>query len=350
MATLTETAYWTKRILAGFTFFIILVIIFKIGLNYSRSSQRRRLPPPEPQPTLAFGKLPKLKIPTPETPRKTKTFAVETLDGLIPKTPKIGTVYFIPPRSPYTFFITRRARDFAKKFGFDGEPEVSSGEEYQWTDPQLPGLTFKMNIFTNNFELKYNFATDSAILTDINLMKKEKAEDFARNFLTTHNLLPLDLGKGAVTSGYLKFDGQTISPVLTLTEANLIEINFFRQPVKEVPVLPEKFSKGLVSFLISGAKEEKKRIIKIDYTYWPVELENFATYPLKSGEEAFEELKEGGGVIVSGGDQVEGIIRKIYLAYLETRQHQNFFQPILVFEGDNEFAAYVVAVRDELTE
>jgi hypothetical protein len=350
MATLTETAQLTKRILAGLVFFIISIIIFKVVLGHYHSSQKKSSSSPEPQATLAFGKLPALKIPIPETPRKTSTFAIETLDGLIPKTPKTGTVYFIPPRPSFTFFTTERAYDFAKKFGFTGEPIILSGEEYQWTDPKLSGLTLKTNIYTNNFKLKYNFATDSAILSDIALMEKEKAEDFAQNFLKTRNLLHSDLDRSLITSRYLKFDGRQILPVSSWTEANLIEVNFFRQPVEELPLLTESFSKGLISFLISGAKEEKKKILELNYTYWPIDLENFATYPLKSGEEAYEELKKGGGTVVSGRNQTQGIIREIYLAYLETEEHQNFLQPILVFEGDNDFIAYVSTIKEEWTE
>jgi hypothetical protein len=87
----------------------------------------------------------------------------------------------------------------------------------------------------------------------------------------------------------------------------------------------------------------------LEYTLWPVSQENSATYPLKSGEEAFEELKNGGGAIILGGNQVEAAIRKVYLAYLDTKEYQDFLQPIFVFEGDGGFVAYVAAVQDSWT-
>lgn len=348
MTTLTETAYYTKRFLTGLVFLIFLLIVFKISLNYYRTYQASKIPPPEPTPQPVFGKLPALKLPT--HPRRTTNFRIETLAGKIPEMPKMGTVYFVPPRPAFTFFTKERAFSFAKKFGFTDKPIVLSGEEYQWTDPQLPGRTFVLNIFTNNFTLEYNFATDSAIFSNFQLPTTKEAEKFARSFLSSKNIMPKDLSKGEITSEYLIFDGRSIKKAPNASEANLIRVNFFRQNINNLPVLTEEYNKGLVSFLISGSRVEKKKVLKLEYTFWPVDLENSATYPLKTGEEGFEELKAGGGTIILGGEQTEAIIRNVYLAYLDTKQHQDFLQPIFVFEGDGGFVAYVPAIRKEWTE
>ena len=347
MATLTETAYFVKRFIAGFVFFILLIIFGKISLNYYKAYKIKHTPPTPPPYTVAFGKLPKIRLPSDK--RRISKYTIGTLDGKIPSFSPIGTIYFIPPRPGFTFFTKERAYAFAKKFGFTGEPKVISSEEYQWTDPDLPGRTFTLNIFTNNFLLEYNFATDSAIL-EKKPPKKEEAESFAKGFLLGRNIIPEDLEKGEIRSEYLFFDGRSFQPRQIPSEANLIRVDFFRQDINKIPVVTEKYKKGLVSFLISGAKEKKKKVVRLEYTFWPVDLENSATYPLKSGEEAFEELKAGGGVVVSGEEQNEAIIRNVYLAYLETKEYQNFLQPVFVFEGDREFVAYVPAVKEEWTE
>lgn len=349
MATLTETAYWTKRILAGLGLFFIVVIIFKLSLGFYRSYQESRRPPPPPTPAPLFGKLPKLILPTPEPEiRRPTTYAIETLTGTIPEGPPIGTVYFMPPRPGYTFFTSERAKDFARKFGFREEPVRTSGEEFFWEDPELPGRTFRMNIFTYNFEMKY--ATNSATFPKGTLMSKSQAENFARNFLAERRLLSDDLARGEATSRYLRLEGGTIQPVINITDANLIRVDFFRQGIEELPVLPERFDQSLVYFLISGSKDRKKQILELHYTHWPIDYENFATYPLKSGGEAYQELEQGGGTIVSGKNLTRGVIREVYLAYLETEIHQDYLQPVFIFKGDNEFVAYVPAIKEEWTE
>lgn len=348
MATLTETAYYTKKFIAGAVFLLIFVFVAKLSLNYYQAHQASQIPPPTPTPAPAFGKLPALKLPAKDS--QVVNFRIETVNGKIPEMATIEKVYFIPPRPAYTFFTKERALSFGRKFGFTNEPVVLSGEEYRWTDPELLDRTFSLNIFTNNFTLDYKFANDPTIFSDFVLPKKREAESFARSYLSSRNVMPENLSKGEITSEFLVFDGQNIKKALNLSEANLIQVDFLRKNINELPVLTKEHHKGLVSFLISGAKDKKKKILKLEYILWLVDSENTATYPLKTGEEAFEELKIGGGAIISGGQQTTAAIRNVYLAYLDTKEYQAFLQPIFVFEGDGRFVAYVAAVKEEWTE
>lgn len=348
MTTLTETAYYTKKILAGAVFLLIFVFIAKLSLNYYRDYQASQVPPPTPAPAPAFGKLPTLKLPARDN--KVVNFRIETVNGKIPEMPTIEKVYFIPPRPAYTFFTKERALSFGRKFGFTNEPVVLSGEEYHWTDPELLDLTFTLNIFTNNFISDYKFANDPAIFSDFVLPEKREAESFARSYLSSRNVMPEDLSKGEITSEFLVFDGQNINKAPDPSKANLVQVDFLRENINKLPVLTKEHNKGLVFFLISGSQDKKKKILKLEYVLWSVDLENTATYPLKTGEEAFEELKIGGGAIISGGQQTTAAIRNVYLAYLDTKEYQAFLQPIFVFEGDGGFVAYVAAVKEEWTE
>ena len=80
--------------------------------------------------------------------------------------------------------------------------------------------------------------------------------------------------------------------------------------------------------------------------YFPVDKAKFATYPLKSSSQAFEELKNSQAYIASIGQNLGGLvsIRKVYLAYYDAGFPVDFYQPIIVFEGDKNFMAYVPAV------
>ena len=69
-----------------------------------------------------------------------------------------------------------------------------------------------------------------------------------------------------------------------------------------------------------------------------------------SAEQAFQDLKDGKGYIANSGDRSstnEVVIRKVYLGYYDAGQYQPFYQPVVVFEGDGNFWAYVPAVNDD---
>ena len=78
-----------------------------------------------------------------------------------------------------------------------------------------------------------------------------------------------------------------------------------------------------------------KRIIAAEFHYYPTDENKFSTYPLITSEEAWNQLRDGKGYIANyNSDISEVIIRKIYLAYYDAGQYVEFYQPVMVFEGD----------------
>ncbi len=74
------------------------------------------------------------------------------------------------------------------------------------------------------------------------------------------------------------------------------------------------------------------------------------SYPLKSIDSAWETLKKGDGYIASAEQDLQAVVvRRIYLAYFDAEEAQQFLQPIYVFAGDNSFLAYVPAISDNVT-
>ena len=66
--------------------------------------------------------------------------------------------------------------------------------------------------------------------------------------------------------------------------------------------------------------------------------------------EAFSELQEGKAFIPSNSNNanISNIsIRNVLLGYYMGENRQDYLLPIVVFEGDNNFIAYVSAVKDE---
>ncbi|MGB9706574.1 MAG: hypothetical protein ACPLXP_00660 [Microgenomates group bacterium] len=351
MATLTETAYWTRKILKFGTIalvaFIVLRTTFKIGSNIWRQLH----PPPPPPPTVSFGKLPKLVFPEENLPiEKTKiSFKLETIAGGLPKLPEIGKVYFIPVKGPNLLALDR-ANTLARKMGFRSEPEKITETVYRWLSENSTVLEMEINNL--NFHLIYDFRNDPEILTSKNLPTNQQAAQEAKNFLVSNGLLAEDLANGTAEFEYLRFSTPELIPVSSLSEADFIRVNLFRANLDDLRILPPNPKKSLISFLFSGSRTPGKRIIEINYTYFPLEKEIFATYPLKPITQAWGELQQGQGFIANLGQNENGqvTIRKVYLAYYDSETLQHYLQPIYVFEGDRNFWGYVPAIDPKWTE
>lgn len=345
MATLTQVTYWTRRllkigaILLGLTFF--LVILSKI-IN---SVWRKINPPPPPAPTVAFGKLPKLSFPENQTKGQKLTFKLETIQGGLPKLPTTGKVYFIPKTGPNLLALDR-AKQMAKKLGFNTQPQQITENTYRWVTETTPSTTLDIDINTGNFRLFYDYENDQEILTSKNLPTNQQAAQEAKNFLALNGLLSDDLATGSAEFVYLKFTPPNLTPAISLSEADFVRVNLFRADLDNLKILPPNPKNSLVSFLFSGSKAMGKRIIEVRYTYYPIERETFATYPLKSVQTAWQELQGGSGYIANLGENEKGeiIIRKVSLAYFDSDKPQHYLQPIFVFEGDRNFIGYTPAI------
>ena len=85
--------------------------------------------------------------------------------------------------------------------------------------------------------------------------------------------------------------------------------------------------------------------MKTSYNYTQVEYEQFETYPIISGDVAWQKLIDGQGyTAVAPENGSEAVVRRVGLAYYDSLDNQQYLQPIYVFEGDGGFVAYVSAI------
>jgi hypothetical protein len=99
--------------------------------------------------------------------------------------------------------------------------------------------------------------------------------------------------------------------------------------------------------MISGSQAQNQEIIAAEYHYYPVDESQYATYPIKTPAEAFTELQNNQAFIASLGQNKDGdnvAIRRMYLAYFDPDSAAEFYQPVYVFEGDNDLVEYLPAV------
>jgi len=345
MTSLTRTAISTRRGIRYGVYFIIFIIIGRAALLGAIKIYRYFFPVPPPPPTVAFGKLPTL--PFPDKPRPDGlTFVIETPEGGLPTLPDQSKVYFMPKLSTQLLSL-ESAKTKAKQLGFSAEEAEVTETVYKFQSVKAPA-ELQISIATGVFSIGYNLAEDPSPLERVP-MTAEVAASKVRSYLSGADLLPDDL-TGSVKSEYVKLENQKIVGAGSLSNANFVKINYFRKDYDELPSLTFEPDKGNVWFIVSGDPLKEKMIIAAEYHYFPVDESKYSTYPIKTSQQAWEEFSQGKAYVAAIGSNTKGQtvkIRRVYLAYYDAGVATNFYQPIIVFEGDRGFISYIPAVTAE---
>jgi hypothetical protein len=303
-------------------------------------------PPPPPVPTVGFGQLPAIEFPA--NPGYSYNFVLQTPTGTLPIVTDRLPVYYMPYKK-VTLLATDEAKAVAQGIGFTNEPTVLSDEVYQWQMNIPANLTLTMNIINGSFKLNYIWQSDANLIRTAEVYGQDAAKNTASAYLEKINRLPSDIDIQATQPKYLKITGNRLVPAISLSEADVVKVDLYRQPIDELPVVTADPDTGVISMIVVGNSDVRKQVVQLDYNYFPVNYQQLETYPLRSINSAWEQLQQGSGYLA----KVEGsgntlYVRRIYLAYYEADQAQQFMQPVYVFWGDDgtnkTFTAYVPAI------
>lgn len=346
-AKLTDTAIKARQGVKFGILFLVFIMIARALVGAGQFIYKNYVPKPTEPPTIGFGPLPQLPFPQSDILASDLVINVETASGSLPNFPGQTKVYFMP-QATTTLFSLENARSKANSIGFTATPIEINPTVYRFLHPDIPA-TLEMDIVNNSFSVSYNLAADPTPLEDLP-PTAEDAEKIARGILSNMKLSQEDI-TGDTTSEFLKVEGQNLVSALSLSEADLTRVNLFRKDYDEIgPITPDP-NRSNIWFILSGAKRDRQ-LIAAEYHYFPIDEEQFHTYPLKSASQAVDELTSGQAYIASlglnTGDQVT--VRRVYLAYYDPDEPTEFYQPVYVFEGDKGFYAYVQAVSNEYVE
>lgn len=350
MATLTETAYYTRRTINWLILAVMCYFILRIFWGVFVAVWLAVFPPQGPPPDHRFGKLPALVFPKQASPSGQLTFRLETIEGSVPRASDAATVYFMPKASANLLALPK-TQTFAQKLEFDPTPHQESKNIYRFDDPEFTLRKLKYDIVSNHFILRYGFDQDTGLFSDRVLPDADGAKTNAVGILQTYDLWNENLARGTQTVTYLKIVSDQLVATTSLSAADAVRIDFFRQPIAGLRVYPPNPDESPVAFIFSGSSISKKQLIQFAYDFWSIDYENAATYTLKPSSQAWQELQSGGGFIArlpKTGNMAT--IRNVFLGYYDSYDPQFYLQPIFVFEGDNGFIAYVPAVVKDWTE
>lgn len=345
MATLTEASIASRKGIRYSIYGIILIIIARGIILSGITLYKKVFPPPPTPPTVAFGKL--SKIPFPEKTKFSLNFAVETPEGGIPVFSDQAKVYFMPKTSSNLLSLDF-AQDKANRLGFDIQPQQTTESLYKFYHKTAPS-TLETNIITGSFSLSYDLNADPSPIS-VRPPQPEIARNSIKTYLSAAGLYPKDIETGTYETKYLKTQSGGFIPALSVSDANIVRVDMLRKKYDELPTVTQTTSEGNIWFMVSGVRERGKEVIAGEYHYFPVDESQFSTYPIKTGDTAWQELTSGNYYLASQGTTQQGEsvkIRKIYLAYYDAGLYTEFFQPVFVFEGDKDFVAYVPAVTSD---
>ena len=343
MATLTEVAGVSRKgIKWGVLVLVVLMLIPGIW-KFILATYARLNPPPPPPPTVRYGKLPKLNFPT-SVGEATPEIKLETIEGSLPSNlPNTAKVYLVSINRSL-LFAEDRARDKAKRLGFTTDFVRMDEQVYRFVHQSEPA-EMVVNSISGGFAYRLDWTQDKVIPTSHAVPVGNAAVGEAKSWLSQLGLLPPELAEGSGVFSYFVAAGSAMVPTDLFYEANFTRVDLFRANKNELRIMAAGGNTSPVAIIFTGVGGPR-RVISANYQYSDTQDTEFATYPLKGIQSAWEELVAGKGYLAKRvGPKVT--VRKVGLAYYEANEPQNFLQPVYVFQGDAEFVGYVQAVADE---
>ncbi len=341
---LTELSYWFRKalpyIILGILGVLIIFYSFKLYFIYLESNK-----PVVITTNLIFGKIDKPKIQV-ATTSANLSFILDTIEGQPVTATDTASIFYLP-QTPTRFGYKEKILLMAKNFGFDLDKA-----NYKLVDrlATFSSDNHKLTIDIGNFNFNFESDVDPNLIASSSvILSKTEIENKAINLLKTMGRYPEELARGNNNITYLKYNPyiKDFVNVEEQSQAQAVEIDFFRPDIETTSVVTPKFFTSQ-NYLILFFDKDQEKIIRGQVSFFEKSEDQIGIYPVKTGDQAWEELKNGSGIVVAGQKGLKKVtIKKMFLSYLDPDIYQRFLQPVYVFIGDNDFVAYVTAVQEE---
>ena len=344
-ATLTQTSIIARKIIRFSIYLIIFIVVARFTILLGIRIYRNFFPEPPPPPTITYGKLPILPFPDNPGGAGNLTYSLETADGNLPEFQEQTKVY-VMPKTPPSIQSLEFAKQKSALLGFSQNGRELVETVFLFPNDSAPS-TLTMNIVSGIFSISYDLRANPSAIDDIP-PAPEVTTSQVRTYLARAELLKDDLS-GPVNHEFIKIEEGKFVSAVSLSESDLVKVNLFRKSFDDLPSVTFTPNEANVWFMVGGAKDRPNQIIAAEYHYYPLNEQESGTYPIKTAQKAWEELNSQMAHIVRIKDPSVSIvkIRNVYLAYYDAGQYVPYYQPVVVFEGDNDFVAYIPAVTDE---
>lgn len=331
--TLSQTAILTKQIITISAIALFLGLVSFIGYKIWYAYYLAHLPPVEEKPDTKFGQLPVPDFPQSPISPSNFSYSIDTSTGNLPKVgvdpgfEKIIKVYFVN-KTFATLLSGEKSKILAERFNIKTVPQILSETNYRFFEDNK---SLTVDLDSGNFAYKFD-ATISGTesLDDDNKL----VSDFERN-LQAMGVFKEDLNKGRSRVLHLK-NG----------DLELAQISLWPPSIDNKQIFTSQFDTSEIFAKVYKSAADLKNYFLLNFTYYPIDLTTFATYPIKTAEKALEDLKAGKGIIVVEPNAPQVSITSVYLGYFLPKEYNPYLQPIFIFEGPH-FVAYVPAISEE---
>ncbi|MBI2074311.1 MAG: hypothetical protein HYT83_00565 [Candidatus Levybacteria bacterium] len=344
MPTLHKVKEGIKTSLKFGVYSLIILSIFLVLINIGKNLKERFFPTPPPLPTVSFGKIPPNNFPKNATD-KNLTYTLNTVSGTLPTFSDKAKVYKIFQPEP-TLLSLKRAQESVGKISFTSQPIALSESIYQWTNNDNLSRKIIFNITSLNFNLSTNFLLTNQNLLTNKYLDGAGAKDKAQSFFSTMDSFPDDIDLAQTRTSLFAVENGELVPATSLSNATIVRVDFFQKDLDNIPIFYPNPSFSLIHALLTGS-EPQGQIIEASFFHHNISNKT-ATYPIKTANEAFSQLKKGNAYIASyNGPSNEAVIKNVFLGYYLNDKEQDYLTPIIIFRGDYNFFAYVEAIKDD---
>ncbi len=275
------------------------------------------------------------------------SFILDTIEGKPVTATDSAKVFYLPP--PVSRFGYReKVYLIAKTLGLNTDiTKYQLREETAVLADTTQELSVDIRNF--NFTYQYHFENNPNLFANAATPTTKGSQDQAVNFLQKIGRYPDEFAQGTVNTIFFNYNLETkeLKQLGRNTGANLAEVDFYRPDIDGYPVVSPSFFNSPNYVLLMTAGDGTARIIKAQIHFFEKSDQQVGYYPLKTGDQAYNDLKAGKGMVVSNqAGQKKIVIKTMELGYLDPDFYQDYFQPVYVFIGDNNFVAYVPAITD----
>lgn len=377
-----KAAIWGSIGLGG----ILLIVMFvKVG----GFIHTLLFPPKIQPPNVAYGTLPSLIFPPSTVNGGPFTYKINTISGTLPQDfPDRLIIYpMIMSQPNYSDLSTTEQNVGNLQFqdvNGNALPAVplgsTNGSTYEWkeTAPGETGYqrTIIYNIVNQNFSMSSDYLTSLTALNTQNLGTQTTAVSTVQGFLSNVNNFPTDIDLTltqspdpsityTTTPQLFSISAGQLNPTTSLSNAQIIRVDLYQKEIDysltagqdqdlthfqnfdmKLPILYPHPPYSTMNFLIASGQTSAE-VVAANFNHQTINLQPTvqATYPIKTAQQAFIDLQNGKGYIAAyNGTDTQILITNVFLAYYLGTAQQNYLEPIVVFEGQNGFFAYVPAI------
>lgn len=336
LANITQETRLVLKIIVGLAIFFVIIFLIFQGFIFLRNNF---FPSPPPPPTQEFGKMDNLNVPS---SGGNISYTLNTVSGQLPGAPDRMNVYKIE-KPPVNLLSLNNLRSKLSPLGFTNDEKKVNDTTYEWVNSDI-GATIRYDIANNDFDIISSESAQESLANSSDLEQKSLTETVL-NFLTALDFNTSDINFDNSKISYFIITTGMTSPISKSFEANIAKVDLFQNDIDNLHIYYPYYAGSNMYFNIVNSGRDQE-IVLGHFSHSLINSKLFSTYPIKTPEEAYTDLKKGNAFIYneSGGNKVE--ILEVVRGYFLKDGENDFLLPVYVFKGNN-FIGYVPALGNQ---